>query len=181
MHTLTPAVCCTGGFNHDGIGGLILDALITPESKHFHTPVSVIFQRCRCCVMHSRSANGMPHCGAAACLLNSEVAPVGLSCFDGPLLGDVCVCVVRRVNMAPLVAFADCLSPTCLPTRLPTAHKCSQTHLPRSPCILTRFLLKKPFVHVDFSGMIVLSVISCTALSVIVISVCFTKVAVIIA
>ncbi len=92
MRTLTPAVCCTDGFNQDGIEGLILDSLITPESKHFHTPVSVIFQRCRCCVMHSRSANVMPHCGAAACLLNCEVASVGLSCFDGLLLGDVCLC-----------------------------------------------------------------------------------------
>lgn len=91
MHTLTPGVCWTAGFNHGGIGGLILGSLVTPESKHFHTPVSVIFQRCRCCVMHSRSSNVMPHRGATACLLNCGVAPVGLSHFDGPLLGDLCV------------------------------------------------------------------------------------------
>ncbi len=134
--------------------------------------------------MHSRSANAMPHCEAAACLLHCEVAPVGLSCFDAPLLGDVCVCVVRRVNMAPLVAFADCLSPTCSHTRLPTAHECNQTHLLRSPCSLTHFPLEKPFVHVDFSGWLFFKLhhsLSCTDLSVIVISVCFTKVAVIIA
>lgn len=41
--------------------------------------------------MHSRSANVMPHRGATACLLNCGVAPVGLSHFDGPLLGDLCV------------------------------------------------------------------------------------------
>ncbi len=128
-----------------------------------------------CCVMHSRSANAMPHCESAACLLNCEVAPVGLSCFDAPLLGDVCVCVVRRVNMAPLVAFADCLSPTCSHTRLPTAHECNQTHLLRSPCSLTRFQLEKPFVHVDFCFLNY--IIVCHVL----IWVCFTKVAVIIA
>lgn len=91
MHTLTPGVCRTAGFNHGAIGGLIPGSLITPESKHFHTPVSVIFQRCRCCVMHSRSANVMPHRGSAVRLLNCGVAPVGLSHFDGPLLGDLCV------------------------------------------------------------------------------------------
>lgn len=97
--------------------------------------------------MHSRSVNVLPHRGATACLFNCGVAPVGLSRFDGPLLG-VCVCVSSDKHGASVCFRRLSVSHLLILTASNSEQMQSNTF---TALIQTHTLLKK---HVDFSDVI---------------------------